>query len=258
MTEGQPAVEVAEVVKSPFEELVEKYEPLRKPLEQEISALSNELDDLTTSLHELVSSVKGELPVNQQRKLQEGGAKVMADRIQAIRDKISTLRESLKAIPKPIDLNTDEMTAKFLSAEIYRKGAVVFAEQATGAIQVNTTLENGLSEAENTTEPGDWIVTNPGGEKYILKPKKFASRYEPTETPGKYKARGIARAISNPVDGMIATIAPWGGEMLGDKDALLLAVFEPEKPDEVSNDRYFIGGKEFKDTYTEKYEQPKV
>lgn len=67
--------------------------------------------------------------------------------------------------------------------QIYKKQGEVQARQATEKEEVITVMKSSTGEVEtkNKAMPGDWIVINPGGEEYVLKPEKFASRYEPKE-----------------------------------------------------------------------------
>jgi len=81
---------------------------------------------------------------------------------------------------------------------------------------VHTILSDGTKETENLAVVGDWIVTNPTGEHYVLKDNAFFARYEPSETPGVYLAKGFCRALVNPYGKKIKILAPWGGEQVGD------------------------------------------
>ncbi len=66
----------------------------------------------------------------------------------------------------------------------YAKFARVQAEQATEETPVVTILQDGTKETINTAMPGDWIVTNPGGEKYVVPDAKFPKKYEPAPELG--------------------------------------------------------------------------
>lgn len=48
------------------------------------------------------------------------------------------------------------------------------------------------NETTNTANAGDWIVTNPGGEKYVVPAAKFPKKYEPCPELGDgwYKPTG--------------------------------------------------------------------
>ena len=83
------------------------------------------------------------------------------------------------------------------------------------------------------------IVKNPDGEEYILKPEKFASRYEKTEN-------GLYRPLSDPIkyiimDKDIAFMAPWGEQMFAVSGAAINISSE--------NEIYAIQNEAFKSTY---------
>lgn len=151
--------------------------------------------------------------------------------------------------PKMVDLSTEEYTQKLAEAPVYAKFGTVEARVAAEQEVVETILTNGTVETTNTAEVGDVIVTNPGGEKYVLKPEKFANKYEATEQDGVFRAKGIARAINNPEGCDIKIMAPWGEEQKGGPDCMVVIGFDPSNPSEISPDRYIIGGDEFKATY---------
>jgi len=94
--------------------------------------------------------------------------------------------------------------------------------------------------------PGSFIVTNPDGEEYIVKPDAFGKKYAPTDTPGIYKP------IAEPAEVIklhhdIIFKASWGEEMVGLKGGVL----------NISNkkDVYAIQKPAFDKTYSE--EAPK-
>lgn len=62
----------------------------------------------------------------------------------------------------------------------YAKFARVQAAQAKGGEKVETILKDGFKESRETriAKPGDWIVTNPNGERYIPGPGVFEKKYE--------------------------------------------------------------------------------
>jgi hypothetical protein len=151
--------------------------------------------------------------------------------------------------PKEVDLSTPEWTNKLADAEIYAKKGLVQARQAVPGEVITTTLADGTVETTNTAGENTVIITNPGGEEYIIGVDKFSGRYEPTETEGVYRAKGMSRALKNPTGGDIQVMAPWGEMQFGGPDAMIATVFDPANPDEISDDRYIIGAEEFADTY---------
>lgn len=60
----------------------------------------------------------------------------------------------------------------------YAKFARIQAIEAVGGEVIETILADGTKETSNTANAGDWIVTNPGGEKYIVPAAKFPKKYE--------------------------------------------------------------------------------
>lgn len=148
-----------------------------------------------------------------------------------------------------LDLSTEQYTKLLAEAPVYAKKAIVEARQATEQEEVKTILADGTTETVNIAEAGDMILTNPGGEKYILKPEKFAKRYEAIDENGTYRAKGMARIAENPTGAPIEIVAPWGEKQVGALDCMIATPFDPEHPDEVGNDRYIIGHQEFVDTY---------
>lgn len=151
--------------------------------------------------------------------------------------------------PQTLDLHTDEWTHTLAEAPVYKKFGKVHAQVAQGGETLQTVLADGTVETTNTANPGDVIVTNPGGERYIIGASKFDSRYEATDEDGVFKAKGKARIAPNPTGQPIKIVAPWGEEQFGGPDALIATVYDPENPDEVSPDRYIIGRDEFNATY---------
>ena len=66
----------------------------------------------------------------------------------------------------------------------YAKFARVQATQALEETPIVTILQDDTKETTNTAMPGDWIVTNPGGEQYVVSEEKFSKKYEPAPKLG--------------------------------------------------------------------------
>ena len=147
-----------------------------------------------------------------------------------------------------IDLNTPEMTQLFAEAPLFIKSAIVEAQVVEESTEITTQLADGTNETTNTAEAGDVIVTNPGGEKYVLKPDNFAKRYA-DQGDGTYRATGACRAVTNPTGEPITIIAPWGEEQRGGPDCMIAVAVDPSNPTEFGSDRYIIGKEEFAQTY---------
>ena len=157
-----------------------------------------------------------------------------------------------------LDLNSPEMTELFSKAEVYylaeagkysKKGQVHIRPAIQGE-QVTTVLEDRSIETTNTAKEGQFVVTNPGGEEYIIGADKLVQRYQPTEEEGVFKARGAVRAFRNQTGRPIQITAPWGEPQNGDESCMLATPYDPEKPDEIDSDRYIIGHEEFLETYS--------
>lgn len=147
------------------------------------------------------------------------------------------------------DINSEEYTQALAEASIFEKTATIQARLAQAGEVVATTLADGTQETTNTANEGDFIVTNPGGEQYIVPGEKFVKRYETTDQEGTFKAVGMIRAIKNPSAESIKIVAPWGEEMDGDAECYIVTGYDPTNPEEISSDRYIIGAQEFADTY---------
>ena len=158
-------------------------------------------------------------------------------------------REHLDNSPQELDLQTGEWTRALAKAPIYRKFGKVRAEVAQGGESLQTILADGTVETTNIANPGDIIVTNPGGERYIIGASNFNLRYEATDENGVFRAKGKARIVPNPTGRPIKIVAPWGEEQFGGPDALIATVYDPNNPDEISANRYIIGRSEFNTTY---------
>ena len=158
-------------------------------------------------------------------------------------------KQTIEDEPQFIDLTTEQWTQRLAEAPVYAKKAMVEARQVTEREEVTTTLANGTKETINVAEVGDVIVTNPGGEKYVLKMEKFASRYESTDQEGVFHAKGMSRITENSTGAPVEVMAPWGEKQSGGADCMIATVFDPEQPNEISADRYIIGRQEFLDTY---------
>lgn len=97
------------------------------------------------------------------------------------------------------------------ATETYVKVAPIEAKVAAGGEKIATVVKGGLVETVNVANPGDIILTNPGGEQYILSFEKFTDRYELAAELGEgwYRPKVIKQSfvqISQDVDIM----ASWG------------------------------------------------
>lgn len=144
-----------------------------------------------------------------------------------------------------VDLNVDEFTTLFKNAPLYEKFAIVTARKARLGEIITTIVpsKNGLmKETINQANEGDFIVTNPGGEKYIVKGNKFSKLYKKLED-GTFKSLGEVKAIQTNKN--LQFIAPWGENM-----KILAGGYLVEN----DGDRYGIDESAFNSTYKRKDE----
>ena len=126
----------------------------------------------------------------------------------------------------------------------YAKFARVQAIEAVGGEVIETILADGTKETSNTANAGDWIVTNPGGEKYIVPAAKFPKKYEaaPEIGDGWFKPTGGVQKFLE-LDEDTKFICSWDEEQFIAKGGFV----------NVSDlsDIYGIARDEFFDTYKE-------
>ena len=126
----------------------------------------------------------------------------------------------------------------------FAKFARVQAEQATEETPIVTILQDGTKETTNTAMPGDWIVTNPGGEQYVVPGSKFSKKYEPAPELGDnwYKPTGgVQRFLETDED--LVFVCSWGEEQTIKAGGFINV--------SCLDDIYGIARQEFFDTYKE-------
>lgn len=159
----------------------------------------------------------------------------------------SKTRESQQ--PVEVDRHDEKILTGLETAPVYRKQGEVKAVIAQGGEIVITKLADGSTETKNTAKTGDAIITNPGGEQYIIDEVKFNKRYEakPGEE-GVYLAKGHCKAISNPWGQPITMMASWGEMQNGQADCKIADTFDIQTQ-AFGGEPYIIGLKEFNQTY---------
>ena len=133
-------------------------------------------------------------------------------------------------------------------APTYKKKGRVSAEVAVGGEKIETVLADGTKETINTAEAGDFIVTNPGGEKYIVKLETFNKRYAASNKDGVYEAKGYCKAISNPFLEDVKIEASWGEMQTGDSECMFADTYDPEAKT-LGGEPYIIEKDAFEKTY---------
>jgi PGDYG protein len=146
-----------------------------------------------------------------------------------------------------IDRKAPAILAALAVAPIYKKQGRVHARPAVAGEHITTTLATGVKETDNTASEGDYIVTNPSGEQYIISGQKFAARYEAGAEAGVYAAKGFCRAIVNPFGEQITILASWGSPQVGDADCLIADVCAADGTGE--GEPYLIDAASFAATY---------
>ncbi len=153
---------------------------------------------------------------------------------------------------KPEDEAAASAIAEALDAhgQRYRKVGEVRACRATEPIPVRTILADGTEETTNIAQPGDYVVTAPSGERWVVEASTFEARYAPKpRTKAVYLARGEVIAVENPFRRPISLLAPWGEQQHGAADCMIADVFDPAKGRR-TGEPYIIARSEFQRTYT--------
>lgn len=133
-------------------------------------------------------------------------------------------------------------------APVYKKKGTVRAQIAKGGEKIETILADGTKETVNTAEEGDAIITNPGGEKYIVKAETFNKRYAPSQEEGVYEAKGYCKAIPNPFKEDVKIEASWGEIQTGDSECMFADTYDPETGT-LGGEPYIIEKYAFEETY---------
>ena len=128
-------------------------------------------------------------------------------------------------------------------ARKYRKSVTVLARPAIPGEVIETMIDGRLETRKEAGE-NEMVVTNPGGELYIVPGETFHSKYallgSSEDEWQKYEAKGEIWAIQNPFGSDIEIQAPWG-PMYGAPDCWL--VVNPE------GDAYFLDDTAKNETY---------
>ena len=157
------------------------------------------------------------------------------------------MANEFKKVDNILEYATEGIESGTLTVDEVAKFARIKAEQGELGQEVVTKMGNGLEETRNTvkldekTEQPGWIVTNPGGEQYIVEDSVFQKKYElDSENKEQYKPKG-GPVLATQISEDITFEAPWGGDMnIAAGGYLVLGG---------TKDIYGIQNKEFNDTY---------
>lgn len=108
---------------------------------------------------------------------------------------LETLQRLMETSAKPSNLAVDYFLKSLKKGQVkeYRKFGTVKAIVAKKEQKVDTIIDGKL-ETTNIAKPGDYIVTGPKGEKYVLSADKIKTRYKHVEGDT-YKAIGNCYAV---------------------------------------------------------------
>lgn len=151
--------------------------------------------------------------------------------------------------PVKIDLFSPEITAAFAEATIFAKTEQALVRPAVPG-EVITSIPSGNHEQTSRIAKENEVVLTyaSNGEQVIQEASVFASRWEPTEEEGIFRAKGLSRIIPNPTGQDFITETDWGVQE-NKADYLLACVYDPENPDVISSDRYAIAREVFERTF---------
>ena len=146
-----------------------------------------------------------------------------------------------------LDLGSESFESKIKEeGAIYLRKTVPLrgVRKVVVAETVDTYLPDGTVESTKEAAPGDWVVTGPEAEEFVLSSEKFDSLYEEKE-PGIFvpKERKIM-ALKNPAHTKIRIDAPWGtkekpASQYGESQCIL--VIELDSEGNFTDNRYIIG-----------------
>ena len=162
-----------------------------------------------------------------------------------------------EASPKPeihkeavrIDLFSLEITAAFEVATIFAKVERATARQAIPGEVIESIQADGHKQTSRTAKEDEVVLTYESSGEQVIQPVDiFASRWEPSDEEGVFRAKGLSRIIPNPTDGDFITETDWGVQE-NKADYLLACVYDPENPNAISDDRYAIAREVFEQTF---------
>jgi PGDYG protein len=147
-----------------------------------------------------------------------------------------------------VDCKTPTIFAALVAAPLYRKNVIVGARQVSSSEQVLTILNSGKLETTNQANPGNYIVTNPDGERYVISEPKFLQKYESIGFEDQYQSKGFCKAITNPFGDNIEIDTSWGSPQYGDSRCMIATPCD-SNGENLDQDPYLIDSVAFINTY---------
>ncbi len=106
----------------------------------------------------------------------------------------------------------DPASIDFTHARLAQKTAWVAARPAREEERITTVLRGAKAETTNTARAGDMVVTNPGGERYIIEARKFFELYRAAGVAGMFEPRSLPVYVVT-VSENVEFQAPWNRKM---------------------------------------------
>lgn len=146
-----------------------------------------------------------------------------------------------------LDAHSPDIEEALQNAPIFEKHVRVHARPAAPDERVVTMLASGEEETSNTAREGDWVVTNPQGEEYVVPKDEFEKKYAATENDGVYQSRGYCRAIRNPQGMAVEMKASWGELVHGDEQCFIVQACDADGS--LYGEPYIVAKEAFDTTY---------
>lgn len=117
----------------------------------------------------------------------------------------------------------DPKIVDFSGAAVFRKTARLAQDkiEVAKAEQEVVTVIAGKPETRNTAKPGDYVVTGPLGERYVIAGNRFDRLYEPDPSrPGEFRSKGTVLAVL--LIEPVTFKAPWGEQQRIDAGGVMV------------------------------------
>lgn len=155
--------------------------------------------------------------------------------------------EKFEHTPVPLDLHSESFEAQIRAeGSMYARKAesVANARRVEEVEIIQTFMSDGTLESTREANPGDWIITGPDGEQFVLTDEKVHDLYEQTPDGSLVAKERKIIAFKNPTNAKIRIPAPWATlekpvYQDGEKDCMLAIGLTADG--ELSDDRYIIG-----------------